>query len=73
MYTLIHTINKLCQAFILCTQLILRREAVCLYREFLRVSREVGGSRERDDMRRWVREEFNKWKGITDEVCRNIS
>ena len=52
------------------TQFILRREAVCLYRDFLRVSREVGGSREREDMKRWVRGEFDKWKGITDEVCR---
>ena len=49
-------------------QFILRREALCLYREFLRVSRDVGGDREREDMRRWVRGEFDKWRHTTDEV-----
>lgn len=37
------------------------------------MSREVGGSREREDMKRWVRGEFDKWKGTTDEVGKNCS
>ena len=49
-------------------QFILRREALCLYREFLRVSHNVGGAREKEDMRRWVRGEFDKWRHTTDEV-----
>ena len=48
-------------------QFILSCEALCLYREFLRVSRDVGGDREREDMRRWVKGEFNKWRHTTDE------
>lgn len=50
------------------SKFILRREAVCLYRELLRVSREVGGAREREEMRRWVRGEFDRWKHTTDEA-----
>ena len=49
-------------------QFILRREALCLYRQFLRVRRDVGGEREREEMRRWVRGEFDKWRHTTDEV-----
>ena len=33
------------------------------------MSRGVGGQREREDMRRWIRGEFDKWRHITDEVC----
>ena len=33
------------------------------------MSRHVGGVREKEDMRRWVRGEFDKWRHITDEVC----
>ena len=51
-----------------CSQFILRREALCLYRQFLRVSRDAGGAREREEMRRWVRGEFDKWRHTTDEV-----
>ena len=32
------------------------------------MSREVGGAREREEMRRWVRGEFDRWKHTTDEV-----
>ena len=49
-------------------QFILRREVLCLYRQFLRVSRDVGGVREREEMRRWVRGEFDKWRHISDDV-----
>ena len=51
-----------------CSQFILSREALCLYRQFLRVSRDAGGAREREEMRRWVRGEFDKWRHTTDEV-----
>ena len=28
----------------------------------------MGGQREMEDMRRWIRGEFDKWRHITDEV-----
>ncbi|CAI8057030.1 LYR motif-containing protein 2 [Geodia barretti] len=54
-------------SFLSLRQFILRREALCLYRQFLRVSRDAGGAREREEMRRWVRGEFDKWRHTTDE------
>ena len=30
----------------------------------------MGGAREREEMRQWVRGEFEKWRHTTDEVSR---
>jgi len=53
-------------------QFLLRRETLQLYRNFLRVLRNVEGSEYRIELKRWVRSEFEtaiSKQDSNDEVC----
>lgn len=49
-------------------QFLWRQQALSLYREFLRVLKGVKGAQEREEMKAWIRGEFEQWRHTTDEV-----
>lgn len=50
------------------TQFLLRREAIALYRDALRVVKRLNGTATQREMKDWIRGEFDRWKHNTDEV-----
>ena len=57
-----------CLSFLLFHQFILRVEAIRLYRQMLREIRRIESVPSREQLKRWIREEFESARHLKDEV-----
>ena len=55
------------------SQFLLRQQSISLYRDLLRVSRQLQDPQQKTEMRKWIRGEFDKWKHTKDEVRKEFS